>query len=161
MRKCRPIAARFWAKVDKRGPDECWPWTGWTNKGYGRICAGMRGPYLYSHRVSYELNVGPIPEGLGVLHRCDNPPCCNPSHFFLGTRADNNADMVAKGRNRSLGSCGEDSGNARLSAETVLKIRAADGSHTQIAKQFGVSRSHIVAIRKRRRWAHLPEEHSI
>jgi hypothetical protein len=74
---------------------DCWVWQGYRNEhGYGRLWA----PKRYVHRAAYEAFVGPIPAGLNVLHRCDNPPCCNPAHLFLGTRADNARDMLAKGR---------------------------------------------------------------
>jgi hypothetical protein len=91
-------AARFWAKV-QRG-EGCWEWQGANNgKGYG--CFGKEGsrPY-YAHRFSWELHAGPIPDGLFVLHRCDNRRCVNPEHLFLGTQGDNMRDMIAKGRGR-------------------------------------------------------------
>lgn len=94
---------RFWSKVDRGGgPDACWLWTAHkTRGGYGQL--RVDGHQATAHRVSWELAHGPIPPGHGyhgtcVLHRCDNPPCCNPSHLFLGTNADNMADMKAKGR---------------------------------------------------------------
>lgn len=88
---------RFWAKVDRRGPDDCWEWTaGCNRKGYGKF--SLDGATRQSHRISWELANGQIPEGLCVLHRCDNPPCCNPAHLFLGTHADNHADRSLKGR---------------------------------------------------------------
>lgn len=82
---------RFWARVDKSGC--CWVWTGsCNNKGYGRFDGE------YAHRFSWRLLSGPIPDGLNVLHRCDNPPCVRPDHLFLGTVSDNARDMWAKGR---------------------------------------------------------------
>jgi hypothetical protein len=84
------------------GPDACWPFMGFRSKGYGRMQGGKRGaPMLFAHRIAYELANGPIPTGDGewcVCHHCDNPPCCNPKHLFLGRDADNMADCHAKGR---------------------------------------------------------------
>lgn len=90
--------SRFWAKVDTAGGiDACWPWSGnRIAKGYGIFT--HRGRNAGAHRTAYQYAVGQIPDGLWVLHRCDNPPCCNPAHLWLGTATDNNRDMIAKGR---------------------------------------------------------------
>lgn len=89
--------SRFWAKVDKRGPDECWTWTaGLNGQGYGIFCIG--GKARGAHRVSYFLSRGEIGNGLSVCHSCDNPPCVNPAHLWVGTAQDNSDDRVRKGR---------------------------------------------------------------
>lgn len=91
------IEIRFWEKVDKRGPDDCWLWTGSADRdGYGRQRVGNR-PRL-AHRVSYALEHGDIPKGLLILHRCDTPACVNPAHLRAGTQQENMAERDAKGR---------------------------------------------------------------
>lgn len=95
----RSLTERFWENVDKRGPDDCWEWMAGKEFGYGYIRReGHKGKMARAHRVAWELTNGPIPKGMCVLHRYDNPGCCNPAHLWLGTLADNNADMAAKGR---------------------------------------------------------------
>ncbi len=99
-----PLVERFWIKVKRGGPDDCWPWQGTRSNGYGQIAVthdgrGRRQRRLLAHRVAWELANGKkIPRGLLVRHRCDNPPCCNPQHLLLGTHGDNIADAVARGR---------------------------------------------------------------
>lgn len=102
------LPQRLWANLNMSDPDGCWEWLGARlPKGYGFIQGtrwrGEDIPYrpLRAHRVAYELAVGLIPDGMYVLHRCDNPPCCNPAHLFVGTAKDNARDMVAKGRCRN------------------------------------------------------------
>lgn len=97
LREHASAADRFWQKVITHGPDECWEWTGSKGfKGYGQL--RINGRIVAAHRFSYELHNGPIPDGLDCLHECDNPPCTNPEHLFLGTALDNHLDMAAKGR---------------------------------------------------------------
>lgn len=98
-----PIENRFWPRVERRGPDECWLWTGKRNaKGYGVI--GRNGRRTIATQISWELAQGsPVPAELLVCHSCDNPPCVNPAHLWLGTNSDNMRDMVAKGRNATAG----------------------------------------------------------
>jgi hypothetical protein len=93
------VAARLHRRLALDAATGCLSWTGYRNsKGYGTINVG--GTPRYAHRVAWELANGPLPGGKCVLHRCDNPSCCNPRHLFLGSRADNNADMREKGRAR-------------------------------------------------------------
>lgn len=94
----KPLADRFWPKVQKG--EGCWEWIGSRNAaGYGKMTVGGRGAgHVRAHRVSWELANGPVPEGLWVLHTCDNPPCVRPDHLWLGTRLDNMRDCASKGR---------------------------------------------------------------
>lgn len=156
------IAERFWTKVDKEGPvlrpelGPCWLWTGdQHNAGYGRLTNwvdGRRAKPLYAHRVSWELAHGERPAGFDVLHRCDNPPCVNPDHLFLGTQLDNMRDRDAKGRVRH----GDQHVAARLTAEKVRRIRAlyATGavSHRQLGKLFDVSHVTIGDVLEGKTW---------
>jgi len=92
-----PLKDRFWAKVDKRGPDECWPWTSITSKGYGVIYVNPR--KRRASQVSWEIANGrPFPDDMHACHTCDNPICVNPAHIFPGTRSDNLSDASRKGR---------------------------------------------------------------
>jgi len=148
-------AERFWAKVDKRGPDECWPWTASVTKwGYGRFRVhGRRGDK--AHRFSWELHNGPVPPGLFVCHRCDNPPCVNPDHLFLGTPKDNTGDMVAKGRLRPGRMPGEANPNAKLTREIARAIRAAHVAGVslgRIAKRFEIGESTAWRVISNQAW---------
>jgi hypothetical protein len=143
----------FWARVDQSG--ECWPWTGATDHatGYGRL--QYHGRQVTAHRLAFELTSGqPIPDGLYVCHSCDNPPCCNPAHLWLGTHTDNLHDSSVKGRMHP----GELHGNAILTGAQVgeIRIRLAAGERgASVAREFGVRPNTIYNIAKGRTWAQL------
>jgi hypothetical protein len=139
----KPTAVRFWRRVEKT--EGCWLWTGGRHRnGYGKFGLVRRGHQstVGTHIVAYELHYGPIPEGLCVLHTCDTRLCVRPDHLFLGTKADNNADMAIKER-----------GTSRLTAEQVKQIRTryAQGGVTmkELGKEYGVNRSTVGYIIRR------------
>ena len=147
-----PIEKRFWKYVDKRGADECWEWVGGKNShGYGATC--IDGRYEAAHRASWILHFGRIPEGLCVLHHCDNRACVNPAHLFLGTNRDNTIDMYAKGRQGDIK--GEKHPNAKLTVSDVLEIRKSPLTGTKLGELYGVGQSTINAIKKHKRWGWL------
>lgn len=141
---------RFWAKVDVRGPDECWLWVGTkTSCGYGMACRHLR--RVYAHRLSWILHHGAIPDGLCVLHKCDVRPCVNPKHLFLGTQIDNIHDAMQKRRHCH----GERVKQARLSIGQVREIVVALASgetQASIARRFCIVPSAINAIAHGKRW---------
>lgn len=152
-----PISERIWQYVNKT--DGCWLWTASVDrKGYGKITVrtGEKTKWVIAHRAVYELLVGPIPEGMHLLHHCDNPLCVNPSHMFIGTNDDNIRDMIAKGRNNK----GEDQHCAKLTESQVIEIRRKLASVDQktLANEYGVTVGCIRAIRIRKSWKHLDEE---
>jgi hypothetical protein len=99
----RTVEERFWSKVAIGSPGECWEWQrSRRGGGYGQFRVSVGQSPQRSSRVAWTLACGPIPDGLWVLHRCDNPPCCNPAHLFLGSAIDNHWDMTVKGRARDF-----------------------------------------------------------
>lgn len=150
----RPLAERFWEKVSRGTEKECWNWTARsTVRGYGYLQrGGRRGGRILAHRLSWELVHGEIPDGMSICHTCDNPRCCNPDHLFLGTAADNHADMVRKGRayftfhEKPELVRGEGNVTSKLDSDKVQKIRelsASGWSNQEIATRFGVTRQNI------------------
>lgn len=153
-----PLERRFWLQVDRRGPDECWPWTGGlSGGGYGalRTPSGSR----YAHRFSLEMHLGRgIRDGLFACHKCDNRRCVNPHHLFEGTALENTRDAAAKGRLWWSGAKGERNRAAKLSASQVLEIlrRTEAGEKSgDLAREFGVKRWTIKGIRQGRVWGHV------
>jgi len=143
-------ACRFWDKVEKLGPDECWNWTAAKcHQGYGHF--RYKKHLINAHRFAWFLTHGPVPDNLDVLHTCDNESCCNPSHLFLGTHTDNMVDMVKKGRHRNYIP-------QKLTVHQVkaIKIELGEGTlHRIIAKKYGVVRETITAINTGKFWAHV------
>ena len=148
--KFSPITPRFFSRVEKT--EGCWVWKSASDaNGYGKI--SYRGRHESAHRVSYMIHVGEIPKDMFVLHKCDNPPCVNPCHLFLGTPTDNVHDMIKKGRAKSW----EPSAVhfARLTWEDVSNIRRlhTEGmNNCQIGKIYSMSNGNISAIVRNRIW---------
>ena len=137
-------------KVDER--TGCWLWQKYVMKnGYGQAC-WPKGKVDYAHRASWTAFNGPIPDGLWVLHKCDNPKCVNPDHLFLGTHSDNMKDCVTKGRFKSNIMIGEHHPATSLREDDVLSIRGDGRSDRIIAEQYGVTRSAINKIKRRKNW---------
>jgi hypothetical protein len=164
----KTLDQKFWSKVQIGEPDECWLWLGAIHKqsGYGILALGSSGKQrgYRAHRISWELAHGrSAPKSLQVRHwKCHNPPCVNPRHLRLGTRAQNMQDMVKAGRHRSHWPRrpGTSHWNAKLTDEQVLTIRSrySTGGITQavLAREYDISLTNIAAIISRRLWQHLP-----
>lgn len=138
--------ARFWSKV-KTGPD-CWEWQAGaaTNNGYGRFWISKERGHEVAHRYSWELQNGPVPDGMSVCHHCDNPLCVRPDHLFLGTHAENIQDAVGKGKIATLSP-----GDVRL----VRGLRRRGLTQQEVAERLGVSRTTISHIDTGATWGWL------
>jgi hypothetical protein len=156
----------FCERVSEPDENGCIFWRGSLSRGYGILqCIHKDAPskITYAHRFAFEVANGPIPEGMSVLHMCDEfyPPgdftyraCVNPLHLFMGTSAENMADMAAKGRQKK----GEDCYLSKLTADAVRSIRerAKNGEvKSHIAKEFGISVGNLYAVVNRRTWRHI------
>jgi hypothetical protein len=152
---------RFWAKVQIKERDDCWPWTGATmGYGYGHISKNGRSHgHEVAHRAMWKIKFGPIPEGFQVLHKCDNPICVNPSHLFLGTTKDNIQDCLKKNRHRHGQLPGETNPNVKLNQKQVLEIRerySKGGVYQyELAKEYMVTSSQVSSIIRRESWSHI------
>jgi hypothetical protein len=150
---------QFWSRVDKR-LDGCWVWTGSIAKergGYGIVYYSKK--MWRSHRLAWLLSQGSIPIGKYVLHSCDNPPCVNPDHLWVGTQSDNMKDMHDKGRHPSPGQPpGEEHAMAKLTDSAVRDIhrRVREGEwQAQVAEDYGVCVETVEFIVRGRTWRHL------
>lgn len=149
----------FWSRCNNRGdPAACWEWQGYkTALGYGKLSFNSR--VEKAHRVAWTITHGEIPRGMFVCHRCDNPPCCNPAHLFLGTPGDNTADMMKKRRHWSPGARnplrGQHHYASKITDAQRQEIAASDEPQAELAARYGltpssVSRIQIMAGRRRR-----------
>lgn len=171
---------RFLSRVETRGHDECWEWKGYRDKnGYGALYINESNHR--SHRVALAISGVAIPSGMCVCHTCDNPPCCNPAHLFLGTNLDNRRDMIKKGRGSSGDShwtqtmphiiprgrqhwstripesiCrGTDQACHKLTDDAVRFIRSSPLPRLLLAHMFGISRRRICAVQLGKAWKHV------
>lgn len=157
VRKIYTWHVRFFALVDVREKDTCWPWLGQRKPtGHGRFQAS-KFEKTGAHQIAYLLSKGRIPDGLCVCHSCDNGWCCNPAHLWLGTRLENHEDCTAKGRRKgqSNRTRGSQSHLSKLTEDQVTQILRSDANNLELAEQFGVHAAHISKIRTKRAWKHL------
>lgn len=151
------LQARFWAKVDVRSPEECWPWMASCSHGYGDFRINRR--TFRANRLAYQFCIGSIPDGLIVCHRCNNRACVNPAHLYAGTYRDNSHDAVVAGTaSQPPHYLGSKHHAAKLSEAQVIEIRqrAAQGMRFRdLAKLYGVDRCTIGDLVYRRTWTHV------
>lgn len=148
-----PIEQKFWLYVDKNSDSECWNWTGFKDKdGYGKIRIGNtnRG----AHRISWALHFGDMPEGVSVLHNCNNPSCVNPSHLRSGDHNENMIDRLNAGNYP----VNERHPGVKFSNEIVRKVRASTGTNEQISRLYGISESQVSNIRRGRQRPPVEQE---
>lgn len=157
----RNTLERFWEKVDKRGPDDCWMWLASTSHGYGQFndTVNDKKHDIQAHRYSYQIahNVT-LTHDEFVCHSCDTPGCVNPAHLFLGTSKDNTQDMVNKGRARGGIMIGSENRNTSLTESDIITIReqAAYTSFRKLGKIFNLSKTAIARIVHKKTWTHVP-----
>lgn len=150
------VECRFDAMTERNGPGGCWQWLG-SKHPFGHGYFGVGRKVVYAHRFAWEQHNGPIPGDMCVCHTCDNPACVNPEHLFLGTRADNLADMRAKGRNAPMPHVpGERHGCSKLTDDAVRHIRSSGEPAAALARLYGVDPQTIYSVRRRSSWRHIP-----
>jgi hypothetical protein len=153
----KTLSERFEDAIVRIPEGGCWIWMNWVNHyGYGQIQNQNKG--FGTHRVAWTLYIGPIPDGMNVCHRCDNPACCNPHHLFLGTTQDNVQDKIDKGRGRGWTFSRSAPTTSKLSVDDVLWIREnykGRGDGVKFAAKFNVTPALITAILKRKVWVDI------
>lgn len=155
-RQSIPIETRFWNYVEKRGPDDCWYWTGSAPNGYGDMMINKR--HVRATHIAWKIAGRELPAGKWILHICDQPRCVNIRHLFVGDHAMNVADKMSKGRHR--GPRGERCAQHILNIDQVQKIRTLYATTKiqvgELAIQFNVTRGTIKAITQGLNWKHFP-----
>ncbi|AMS02615.1 endonuclease [Gordonia phage Yvonnetastic] len=162
--RSRTLESRYWSRVEVKGRDECWPWTGGVEPfGHGVIYLGRFSGTPRNekaHRLAYEFHHGKPPGDLVVRHTCDNPPCQNPRHLILGTQADNIRDMYSRSRNVNDGRPGTSHPMHKISDADVRDMRDRYSSggvrYKDLALEYDLSEAQVGRIIKRERWKHLP-----
>lgn len=152
----KDLRAHFISKMDEHSDrNKCWNWTGHKFcNGYG--CFYVKRRPKTAHRIAWEWLVGSIPDGLCVLHKCDNRACCNPDHLFIGTKKDNTQDCIRKGRFKTLP--GEGNHQARFTNSAVMEMRSlfsSGKSKAEIARMYSTTSSRIRQIVNRKEWVHI------
>lgn len=155
MRKEKDVKQSILDNIKINEITDCWEWQkGTDGRGYGSF--KVFGKNKKVHRASYEIFNGEIPNGLFILHSCDNPICCNPEHLTTGTNADNLRDMTRKGRNRPQR--GENNGRSKLNVQQVLIIKHMKGVYREIAKLFNVGTTVVADIKRGKTWRSITME---
>ena len=151
------VVNKIFSRIEIKQPSECWPWkAACSSAGYGQIGFGRK--VYYIHRLAWQFaNDSQIPNGMFVLHSCDNPTCCNPNHLHLGTHQQNMIEKVERGRSNPV--YGEKSGASKLTEKEVLEIRNlyAIGNYStrKLGEKYKVSHRNIVDVVNRKIWRHI------